>query len=327
MLAFSSTASNLVFGDGNSPPLGLPQTGSFDGSDAFTVTRVGVRRDAHAQRSLARARTGARTGVEPRRDRELAGERERALVRAGAGGGDRARRRARRGRGRRSCRRALERRVTAAPGSGGQGGEAQIEGEGDRQDGHRQHGRDADGGHAWGGTDAADARARSPLRLAGARTGRVLGDGHGHVLRAGTRDADGHDPGDVRAREEEEPQEALCQGQRQEQAALTRGQGERADAGSRPRRAGTDDLRPRVRPAVHRSPCGSRSWCSRSCCPLRWRPRAPMPREPGKPRPGAWKRSCRPSGRANRTKHTTDSSRSASAKSATSSSGRPTGGC
>jgi hypothetical protein len=39
-LAFSSTASNLVFGDGNSPPLGLPQTGSFDGSDAFTVQRV-----------------------------------------------------------------------------------------------------------------------------------------------------------------------------------------------------------------------------------------------------------------------------------------------
>ena len=34
-LAFSSTASNLVFGDGNAPPLELPQTGSFDGSDAF----------------------------------------------------------------------------------------------------------------------------------------------------------------------------------------------------------------------------------------------------------------------------------------------------
>jgi hypothetical protein len=39
-LAFSSTASNLVFGDGNSPPLGLPQTGAYDGSDAFTVQRV-----------------------------------------------------------------------------------------------------------------------------------------------------------------------------------------------------------------------------------------------------------------------------------------------
>ena len=39
-LAFSSTASNLVFGDGNSPPLELPQTGSFDGSDAFVVSRV-----------------------------------------------------------------------------------------------------------------------------------------------------------------------------------------------------------------------------------------------------------------------------------------------
>jgi hypothetical protein len=40
LLAFSSTASNLVFGDGNSPPLGLPQTGSFDGSDAFAVSRT-----------------------------------------------------------------------------------------------------------------------------------------------------------------------------------------------------------------------------------------------------------------------------------------------
>jgi hypothetical protein len=40
VLAFSSTASNLVFGDGNAPPLGLPQAGSFDGSDAFIVSRV-----------------------------------------------------------------------------------------------------------------------------------------------------------------------------------------------------------------------------------------------------------------------------------------------
>jgi WD40-like Beta Propeller Repeat len=40
ILAFSSTASNLVFGDGNAPPLGLPQTGSFDGSDAFVLSRV-----------------------------------------------------------------------------------------------------------------------------------------------------------------------------------------------------------------------------------------------------------------------------------------------
>ncbi len=39
-LAFSSTASNLVFGDGNAPPLELPQTGSFDGSDAFLVSRT-----------------------------------------------------------------------------------------------------------------------------------------------------------------------------------------------------------------------------------------------------------------------------------------------
>jgi WD40-like Beta Propeller Repeat len=36
-LAFSSTASNLVFGDGNSPPLGNPR---FDGSDAFLVNRI-----------------------------------------------------------------------------------------------------------------------------------------------------------------------------------------------------------------------------------------------------------------------------------------------
>ncbi len=37
LLAFSSTASNLTFGDGNTPPLG---SGRFDGSDAFTVSRV-----------------------------------------------------------------------------------------------------------------------------------------------------------------------------------------------------------------------------------------------------------------------------------------------
>jgi hypothetical protein len=36
-LAFSSTASNLVFGDGNTPPLGAVR---FDGSDAFVVSRV-----------------------------------------------------------------------------------------------------------------------------------------------------------------------------------------------------------------------------------------------------------------------------------------------
>ena len=36
-LAFASTASNLVFGDGNTPPLGDER---YDGSDAFTVSRV-----------------------------------------------------------------------------------------------------------------------------------------------------------------------------------------------------------------------------------------------------------------------------------------------
>lgn len=37
VVAFSSTASNLAFGDGNTPPLGVE---NFDGSDAFTVSRV-----------------------------------------------------------------------------------------------------------------------------------------------------------------------------------------------------------------------------------------------------------------------------------------------
>ena len=37
-LAFSSTASNLVYGDGNTPPLG--GSGQFDGADAFTVKRM-----------------------------------------------------------------------------------------------------------------------------------------------------------------------------------------------------------------------------------------------------------------------------------------------
>jgi WD40 repeat protein len=36
-IAFSSTASNLVFGDGNTPPLGATK---FDGSDAFVVSRT-----------------------------------------------------------------------------------------------------------------------------------------------------------------------------------------------------------------------------------------------------------------------------------------------
>ncbi len=38
-LAFSSTASNLVYGDGNTPPVGQSD-GSFDGSDAFVVSRI-----------------------------------------------------------------------------------------------------------------------------------------------------------------------------------------------------------------------------------------------------------------------------------------------
>ncbi len=36
-LAFSSTASNLVYGDGNTPPLG---SSAFDGTDVFTVKRI-----------------------------------------------------------------------------------------------------------------------------------------------------------------------------------------------------------------------------------------------------------------------------------------------
>ncbi|HEX5923235.1 MAG TPA: hypothetical protein VFY45_05350 [Baekduia sp.] len=39
MLAFSSTADNLVYGDGNTPPLGH-ESQLFDGSDAFVVSRV-----------------------------------------------------------------------------------------------------------------------------------------------------------------------------------------------------------------------------------------------------------------------------------------------
>ena len=38
-LAFSSTASNLVYGDGNTPPAGSSD-GPFDGSDAFVVSRI-----------------------------------------------------------------------------------------------------------------------------------------------------------------------------------------------------------------------------------------------------------------------------------------------
>jgi hypothetical protein len=38
-LAFASTAANLVYGDGNTPPLGH-EDNTFDGSDAFIVSRV-----------------------------------------------------------------------------------------------------------------------------------------------------------------------------------------------------------------------------------------------------------------------------------------------
>lgn len=40
LLAFASTASNLVFGDGNAPPLGSPSEGSFDGSDVLLVASI-----------------------------------------------------------------------------------------------------------------------------------------------------------------------------------------------------------------------------------------------------------------------------------------------
>ncbi|MGC2375291.1 MAG: hypothetical protein WA484_15590, partial [Solirubrobacteraceae bacterium] len=39
-LAFSSTAANLVYGDGNTPPLTVTPSRIFDGADAFTVSRV-----------------------------------------------------------------------------------------------------------------------------------------------------------------------------------------------------------------------------------------------------------------------------------------------
>lgn len=39
LLAFSSTASNLVYGDGNTPPLSQAEAGKSDGSDVFVVKR------------------------------------------------------------------------------------------------------------------------------------------------------------------------------------------------------------------------------------------------------------------------------------------------
>ncbi len=61
ILAFSSTASNLVFGDGNAPPLGLRPAGSVDGSDAFVVStacsspRCPRRRKCRARRRAQRS--------------------------------------------------------------------------------------------------------------------------------------------------------------------------------------------------------------------------------------------------------------------------------
>ena len=53
MLAFSSTASNLVFGDGNAPPNGQ---GELDGADVFLVPRIVFSDRTHAADDLARAR-------------------------------------------------------------------------------------------------------------------------------------------------------------------------------------------------------------------------------------------------------------------------------
>ena len=70
LLAFSSTASNLVFGDGNTPV--DPGTGPLDGSDAFVVARQRARAAAHLAVHLAGARndTGARLAAG--RDRAVA---------------------------------------------------------------------------------------------------------------------------------------------------------------------------------------------------------------------------------------------------------------
>ena len=230
-LAFSSTASNLVFGDGNSPPLGLPQTGSFDGSDAFTVQRVVFGATPTPNEATPAPEPAFAPAWNLGVTATLAGERERCFVRAGAGAGTvragargavvaafvHVARTASRGRhaATPSSRARVPTPATRGLGRPGRGSANRRRGRSPRRSSsaRSRRGRRT----RRGGTDAADARARSPLRLAGARTGRALGDGHGHVLRAGTRDADGHDPGDVRAREEEELQEALRQGQRQEQ--------------------------------------------------------------------------------------------------------------
>ncbi len=81
-LAFTSTASNLVFGDGNTPPLG---TSAFDGSDAFVVSRMIFTPTPTPQYDLAGARRAAAAlSVATRRDGSLARRRDGRAVRSRA---------------------------------------------------------------------------------------------------------------------------------------------------------------------------------------------------------------------------------------------------
>ena len=76
LLAFSSTASNLVFGDGNTPP-----AGPLDGSDAFIVAAARCSAPCPRPQYVSPAPADRhRTRVAARRDRALAPRRQRAAV-------------------------------------------------------------------------------------------------------------------------------------------------------------------------------------------------------------------------------------------------------
>ncbi len=78
-LAFASTASNLVYGDGNSPPSFNPTSSSFDGSDAFVVERQ-VFGAATSQQYVSPAPSGPAVGPAWRLGATARGQRDGSVL-------------------------------------------------------------------------------------------------------------------------------------------------------------------------------------------------------------------------------------------------------
>ena len=135
-LAFSSTASNLVYGDGNTPPgTSVPET-LPDGSDAFVVPRD-IFESLPTPQDISPAPEAAhRTGMAARRERALARQRQRAALCRGPGAGT-----LRAGARARWCRvrRALASRAAHGPSRLGHSATARIRRRRPRARGDRRH--------------------------------------------------------------------------------------------------------------------------------------------------------------------------------------------